>query len=111
MLVFDVVVKVIITCISLCHYMYTGKSLFAADGVVQRELVRGGPETAEAGTGQVSRRGLRKPWSRYFSLSLSLSVCLSLSVSLSVFLSLSLTLSCLSSLCNQGVICLPRPFL
>lgn len=87
--------------------MCTGKSLFAADGVVQRELVRGGPETAEAGTGQVSRRGLRKPWSRY--VSLSLSVCLSLSVSLSFFLSL--TLSCLSSLCNQGVICLPRPFL
>lgn len=99
MLVFDVVVKVIITCISLCHYMCTGKSLFAADGVVQRELVRGGPETAEAGTGQVSRRGLRKPWSRYVSLSLSQFVFLSQSVSLSVFLSLSLSLSPASLLC------------
>lgn len=69
--------------------MYTGKSFFAADGVVQRELVRGGPETAEAGTGQVSCRGFRKPWSRYVSLSLSQFVFLSQSVSLSFFLSLS----------------------
>lgn len=70
--------------------MYTGKSFFAADGVVQRELVRGGPETAEAGTGQVSCRGFRKPWSRYVSLSLSLSFSLSLSLCLSFSLSHSL---------------------